>query len=200
MARTIASFVHRAPGERSHGRPGARERPCPGGRVLLAHSDHAERRYRDRSARLCLCSAPYHEPGKTAPASGEHQGRILPALDTRFASRAVLRRGYRQFASESLKELLRASVFRREQGLKKGIGCAEMQLIGEICAAVSRVGLEVLQIAERFRGWNESELEPLLIEVSPWPPPIVPSAWSSGLRPSACAARRWPVRSPQARS
>jgi len=37
-------------------------------------------------------------------------------------------------------------------------------------AAVSRVGLEILQIAERFRGWNESELEPLLIEVSPRPP------------------------------
>jgi 6-phosphogluconate dehydrogenase len=48
-----------------------------------------------------------------------------------------------------------------------GIEYADMQLIAESYDLLRNgVGLEVAQIAERFRGWNESELESFLIEIS----------------------------------
>ncbi len=52
-----------------------------------------------------------------------------------------------------------------------------------------------------FAAWNGSELEPLLMKIWGGSSPIVPSVWSPGwARPYACAAPRWPLRSPQARS
>jgi 6-phosphogluconate dehydrogenase len=48
-----------------------------------------------------------------------------------------------------------------------GIEYADMQLIAESYDLLRNgVGLEVAEIAERFRGWNESELESFLIEIS----------------------------------
>jgi 6-phosphogluconate dehydrogenase len=48
-----------------------------------------------------------------------------------------------------------------------GIEYADMQLIAESYDLLRNgVGWEVPQIAERFRGWNESELESFLIEIS----------------------------------
>ncbi len=48
-----------------------------------------------------------------------------------------------------------------------GIEYADMQLIAESYDLLRHgVGLEVAEIAERFKGWNESELESFLIEIS----------------------------------
>jgi 6-phosphogluconate dehydrogenase len=48
-----------------------------------------------------------------------------------------------------------------------GIEYADMQLIAESYDLLRHgVGLEVPEIAERFKGWNESELESFLIEIS----------------------------------
>jgi 6-phosphogluconate dehydrogenase len=48
-----------------------------------------------------------------------------------------------------------------------GIEYADMQLIAESYDLLRHgVGLEVPEIAERFRGWNDSELESFLIEIS----------------------------------
>ena len=48
-----------------------------------------------------------------------------------------------------------------------GIEYADMQLIAESYDLLRHgVGLEVPQIAERFKAWNESELESFLIEIS----------------------------------
>ena len=48
-----------------------------------------------------------------------------------------------------------------------GIEYADMQLIAESYDLMrNAAGLEVPEIAERFRGWNESELESFLIEIS----------------------------------
>ncbi len=48
-----------------------------------------------------------------------------------------------------------------------GIEYADMQLIAESYDLLRHgVGLEVPEIAERFRGWNDSELESYLIEIS----------------------------------
>ena len=48
-----------------------------------------------------------------------------------------------------------------------GIEYADMQLIAESYDLLRNgVGLEVPEIAERFQGWNESELESFLIEIS----------------------------------
>jgi 6-phosphogluconate dehydrogenase len=48
-----------------------------------------------------------------------------------------------------------------------GIEYADMQLIAESYDLLRHgVGLEVAEIAERFTGWNESELESFLIEIS----------------------------------
>ena len=48
-----------------------------------------------------------------------------------------------------------------------GIEYADMQLIAESYDLLRNgVGLEVPEIAERFRGWNESELDSFLIEIS----------------------------------
>jgi 6-phosphogluconate dehydrogenase len=48
-----------------------------------------------------------------------------------------------------------------------GIEYADMQLIAESYDLLRNgVGLEVPEIAERFRAWNESELESFLIEIS----------------------------------
>src|SRR6202789_2724815 len=48
-----------------------------------------------------------------------------------------------------------------------GIEYADMQLIAESFDLLRNgLGLEVPEIAERFKGWNESELESFLIEIS----------------------------------
>jgi len=48
-----------------------------------------------------------------------------------------------------------------------GIEYADMQLIAESYDLLRHgVGLEVAEIADRFRKWNESELESVLIEIS----------------------------------
>ena len=48
-----------------------------------------------------------------------------------------------------------------------GIEYADMQLIAESYDLLRNgVGMEVPEIAERFRGWNETELESFLIEIS----------------------------------
>ena len=48
-----------------------------------------------------------------------------------------------------------------------GIEYADMQLIAESYDLLRHgVGLEVAEIADRFRKWNESELESFLIEIS----------------------------------
>ena len=48
-----------------------------------------------------------------------------------------------------------------------GIEYADMQLIAESYDLLRNAcGLEVPEIAERFKGWNESELESFLIEIS----------------------------------
>src|ERR1700685_1637189 len=48
-----------------------------------------------------------------------------------------------------------------------GIEYADMQLIAESYDLLRYgVGLEVPEIAERFKAWNESELESFLIEIS----------------------------------